>query len=137
MSRAFSDIQNLLEAQLVSLGLGYAVAWDNVDFTPNPTTPWLNPTIIPAGGQAAGLGVTAQNRHDGIFQITVMAPARDGHSLGLQIADQLATGFKRGLNLVTGNTRLVVTAVARNSSGDDGDWFHVPVSISFYAYADN
>ena len=137
MSSAFSDIQMLLETQLNSLGLGFPIAWDNTDFTPNPTTLWLSPSILPAGGQAAGLGYNAQNRHDGIFQITVFAPARDGHALGMSIADQIATGFKRGMSFTTGNTVLRVISISRNTSIEDGDWFQVPVSIQFFAYADN
>jgi len=137
MSSAFTDIQNLLEVQLNSLALGCPIAWDNTDYTPNPTTLWVSPSLLPSNGQPAGLGPNAQNRHDGIFQLTVYAPARDGRALGLSTADIIATGFKRGTTLATGNTSVRITAVSRNPSVEDGDWFQVPVSLSYIAYADN
>jgi hypothetical protein len=137
MSTAFSDIPNLLESKLVALALGLPVVWENLPLVP-PATPFLQATTLPAAAQAAGLGVNAQNRVDGVFQVSVWTPAETGRGAGLTYADQIATGFKRGTNLSTGNTRIVTTAVSRAPSFvDDSGWFHTPVSVSFFAYTDN
>ena len=137
MSSAFSDIQNLLETQLRDLALDYPIWWENVGGTPNAALPYLAPTFFPVNTKAAGIGSYAQNRHDGFMQVMVHAPANAGRILADSIADQIASGFKRGTSLRIGTTSLTISAVSRTKAQVDAAWYRIPLSITYIAFADN
>lgn len=137
MSTVMADVSALLETALNNLNLGYSISWDNVDFTPTQGQPFLVPKLLPSIGTAAGLGYNAQNRHDGTFQVNVYTPTRQGHGQALTIADQIAGGLKRGTALSQNNTNVRITAVYRGPAVSQDQWFAIPVSFTYYAYADN
>lgn len=140
---AFLDIASAFEARLAAMpgGLPSAqTAHDGVAFDPSQLaagTPWQKTTLLPADTEAAGVGVDARNRHDGVYQISLFYPSGKGLGAVLAQADAIASWFKRGTSLDKNTTSIEVTAVLRGPAIPDAEWVMVPVSIQYFAHALN
>ena len=135
MSTALSDMANIFATALSGLALGYPIAWENQVYNPTAPNIYLRPHMLPSSVQALGPGQGAMNRHDGIYQISVFCPSEGGWGPLLGIADTLATAFKRGTTLSLGTTTVIVKSAQRGPYMEEPDWFHIPLSINFYATA--
>ena len=135
MSTAFSDMADIFAAALSALALGYPIAWENEVYDPTAPNIYLRPTMLPATSQGMGPGSSAMNRHDGIYQISVFCPSEGAWGPLLAIVDTLATAFKRGTTFTQGTTTVIVKSCQRGPYTEDPDWFHIPLSINFYATA--
>ena len=106
---------------------------------PDPTVTgcWYELHFLPAHPQMAELGKTAMNEWTGIFQINVCVPKNiRTYTPDLGVQDyvdnayvSIAEVMKRGVI----KDRVHITGVGRTSAIDSGDYFSVPISVSWYA----
>jgi len=127
-------IESALNAQLNTLSL--PTSWENRKFSAVKGTLWIRPTFIPGQSKAAAIGVNAQDRITGIYQVDVFAPADDGVFTGGQQVNVIETAFKRGTSLVFGGVTVKINKVWRSTARPEPDWYHIPVIVEWQADVD-
>lgn len=117
---------------------GLPVAWHNRDHIPVSGQPWLRASYLPAGSEIAELGKQGRNRYTGIYQVSVFCPSGDGHGLSFDIAGEVEYAFRRGEVLtIDGLNVQIRQATHGQPMQEDNGWFHVPVSVSWFAFVKN
>lgn len=109
------------------------VAWPNIEYSPNGTTLYLQPNILPVDTAQASLGTDGKDLTIGIFQIDVVAPAGTGRST---MPDIVADHFARGTTLSYNNTIVKVRTVSIAPAMLEGSWYRVPVTINYFTYTE-
>lgn len=114
------------------------VAYENMEYEPRVGTDWKRVTFMPAEPTQATLGTAGQNRLVGIYQVSVFAEVGKGPKAAEDAAKLVIAAFKRGTSLTAVSG--VITRIERAWRGvavQEKDWYHVPVSIRWFAYAAN
>lgn len=125
------DIAGALHSALNGLALGYDIAWPGAEYDPQPGTAFLAPTVMPASTDAISLGAAGTDRYQGIYQVSVYTPLKDGEGKAAEIASQVAAGFRKALfTLGAASVRCGVPHAAAAQIGPS--WIHLPVSIPYY-----
>lgn len=133
MSTHFNDIEAALASRLNTMTGLPPVAWPNIEYSRTKGTLYLHPVLIPNSTEQASLSDSGKDFAMGIYQIGVMIPAGKGRST---IPDQIADHFKRGTFCVYNGISVRVRSVSVAPALQDGDWYMVPVSISYFAYTE-
>lgn len=133
MSTFFNDIETALMTRLTTMSSLPPVAWPNIEYSPNATTLYLEPNVLPADTAQASLGATGKDLTNGIFQIDVVIPAGTGRSA---IPDIVADHFARGTTLSYNGTNVKVRTVSISPSRLEGSWFRMPVTINYFTYTE-
>ena len=137
MSAPFSAIRSAFVTKLQTyVGLP-SVAWENVPFTPTSGTTYLQPALLPGEPLQSELGATGQNRHMGIYQISIFAPTGTGILALNTLRDGLCDHFKRGTVLTYGAISLTIQKAFPGPTMQETDWVHVPISIRYELLAAN
>jgi hypothetical protein len=137
MSSPRSDIRAAFTTKLLTLPSLPSVAWENTPFTPVIGTPYLRPFLLPGEPVQAELGVSGQNRHVGIYQVSIYAPVGGGVGVINDLVDALCDHFKRGTVLTYSPITLTVEKSFSGPTIQETDWQHVPISIRYYLLAAN
>lgn len=132
-----ASIQTALFARAASLVLSpvHPVAWPNVSFTVPASKKYVRVTHFPNSTDRLYLGNNDPHRHQGILQLTVVAPINSGEALAREIAGQIADHFRAGLKLNSSGVRVNVTK--RPNTGSvviDTTEIRIPVSIAYRAF---
>lgn len=128
---------------LIGLGSSLQIAWPNLDFNPpkdgsNDPLPYLQADLLPAQTTAAALGSAGQNRHTGIFQITIVQPEGSGLIDPLETADSIIAHFKRGTSITgDGDTIRIDGPPYTAPSFKDGAYRRLPVLIPYRVETSN
>jgi len=112
-----------------------SIAWENVAFTPVTGTTYLKPTLLHGEPVQAELGAAGLNQHNGIYQISIMAPANTGAGGILTLQNGLVDHFKRGTVLTYGGINVRISKAWPGQWQTETDRVHVPVTIQFFSYA--
>jgi hypothetical protein len=128
----FNDIQAALDTQLSTV-TGIPVAYPNVPYKPSAGTAYLRASFLPAETVQASMGATGKDETNGIYQIDVVAPRGSGR---VQQIDTVADLFKRGTVLTYNSVKLRVRSVSIAPAILDGEWYFVPISVSFQTYTE-
>lgn len=107
--------------------------------TPAPGVLWLRASFLPAAPEALGISFASNNRHIGIFQVSVFGYQGDGEYVPGRIAATVIQWFKRGTRL-TSDGFVVETGYGsqvprRAPLVEDPPWVMIPVSIPFQSFA--
>ena len=127
-------IESALNAQLKTLGI--LTSWENIGYKPTKGTLWIRPTFMPGQSRAAAIGVNAQDRITGIYQVDVFAPADNGVYDGGQQVDAIMTVYKRGTALTYSGVTVKINKVWRSTARPEPDWYQIPVIIEWQADVD-
>jgi hypothetical protein len=135
-------IQSLLNANLAAFAKAQspalAVAYENKDFAPPQSAPYLRAHLLLSTPVAAALGSSAQDYQRGVFQVDVLALPDKGWGGAYPLADSIRTAFKRGTRLTGAGayagTEVVCESVAVGPAMNEDTRYKLPVSITFYAY---
>lgn len=106
------------------------VAYENRPYTPTTGVLWLSESFLPADIDPLTLSDGQSQEYNGIYQITVFAPADDDSYTGMAKAEAIALHFKRGT--VIGQGR--VLAVSINQAIVGNGWYQVPVTVQYRAH---
>ena len=115
-----------------------SVAWENASFTPTAGSPYLKPSLLPGEPFQCEIGTDGANRHSGVYQISVFAPAGKSTSQIDSLINSLCTHFKRGTTL-SYYAGCVVTIIKAYPGPmmTETDWIHVPITINYRVDAAN
>lgn len=109
------------------------VAWENRTYSPMIGTPWMRPTLIPGDVRPSSIGAAGRDEADILYQIDVFTEYGVGKAEGIDLADKVATHFKRGTVLTYGGTTITVKAASRQAARQDNGWWAQSVLVSAYA----
>ena len=134
-----SALQKHLQDYLATLGSAAPpVNWPNREFNPVIGTLWLKPVLLMAKAKVAEIGVNGQKYQQGIYQISVYSPKDIGDDSALTTADALVEWYQDGtvlaFNTVSG---LIVNVAYIGPPIIENDWYHIPVSASFFVFTSN
>jgi hypothetical protein len=113
-----------------------SVAWENMSFTPG-AVPYLAPFLLPGEPVQAELGTAGQNRHAGIYQISIYAPAGNGVSTINTLRDNLVDFFKRGTLMTYSDITVQIQKAFPGPMLQETGWIHIPITIRYRLLAAN
>jgi len=124
----FNEINNSFTQRIASMWSTTAVAWDNVDFEPNPDQAWIRCTLISTPSENNELGLSVIHR--GLFWIQIFTPLNKGTGEAYTIVDELTTLFS---NVQFDGIFCHAADVQR--VGDDGrGWFQVNFRVPYWSH---
>jgi hypothetical protein len=108
------------------------IKWDNVNYTPQHGTSWLELTIVNGDSFLAGLGNPNMDRHTGVLQITVNTPLGEGTSNGRTLAGEAAAIFSgQSFN------GIICRKASITRIGERNNWFTYAVSVPYWRDEDS
>lgn len=131
---SWDAIRDALEGPVVAYatGAGIEVVPENVKAPRTHDGTHLRLHMLPAPTVPSTMGATGYDERKGIFQITVKTHLGLGTKAGADIVDALVAAYRRQILTSAGTT--VETRAAWPGTGQpDGDFYAVPVSVSFYS----
>jgi hypothetical protein len=139
MSGVYDKLQAALDASLDSFATAQSidVAWENASYDPTVGTPYLRVTFMPISPMQATTGTDGYNQLGGLYQVSVFYPSARGSKGARQMADALISHFKRGTSLTSGGETLKIKSSGRAKGINEPNWYHVPVTIDWFAIAAN
>lgn len=131
MATVEASIQAALFARAASLVLSpvHPVAWPNVAFTAPANKKYLRVTHFPNTTERTYIGSNEPHMHQGILQITVIAPLNSGESAARELAGVVADHFPCDLPLFAG-VRVERRATVGSKITTDTE-IQIPVSIRY------
>ena len=129
-----------IEASVVSGLLAYLgsfpwsptlrIANPNTGFTPGDKETYLRATILPASPQPVGQDASNSRIHQGLLQVDVFYPNRDGEVKPAQIVDALADYLDFGTLIPAGDFWVEVSAPPeRLTLYADPPWAIIPLRV--------
>ena len=110
------------------------IAFEGQVSAPTVST-YLREWLMLASPRAAGIGTTAKNYVDGVYQVDVVTDL-GGWGTAYGIADEIATLFGRGTYLSATGLRITIKNTGVGPALRNEGKYILPVSINFYAHAD-
>jgi hypothetical protein len=132
-----TKIRSAFVTRLLTFPALPSVAWENVSFTPTTGTTYLRPFLLPGEPVQAELGTAGQNRHSGIYQISIYAPAGVGTSAAGTLRDNLIDFFKRGTTMTYSDITVQIQKAFPGPMLQETDWIHIPITIRYRLLAAN
>lgn len=136
MSAPFYRVQRLLYKHLKD-NTTITVVDENRDATPKTKEYWIRADFLPGQPWPAGLGESAPNRYDGLMQLTLNCPKDKSWGEPRRKADELCDVFKRGTRLVEGDLVVTIEKSWSHHGMEGGADYELPVTVSWFCYADN
>lgn len=137
MSAPDSNIRAAFVTRLQAFPALPPVAWENIAYTPVTGTTYLRPYLLPAEPFQAEIGSNGQNRHTGIYQINIFAPAGCGTATVNTLRDALINHFKRGTVLTYSGISVTCEKAFAGPMPTETDWVRIPITVRYRAYASN
>ncbi len=130
---SLSVIRAALETKLNGITPAISTSWQNVAFTPVPGTPYQSAYLIPAEPDNPTLG-DSHHREHGIFQVSLFYPLQAGSGTAESRAELIKAAFARGQSMTSGSVTVRINKTPSIGNGRvDGDRWHVPVKIQYFA----
>lgn len=126
-------VRSALQAKLDGMSPSLNTAWENVDYVPVVGIPYQAAYVMPAEPDNPTMG-DDYYREQGIFQISLFYPIQVGTAVAEARAELIRTTFKRGVSMTSGTVTVRINKTPEISPGKvDGDRWHIPVKISWFA----
>jgi len=126
------QISAILSLRLQTLNL--PTQWENASFTPKLNELYVSENYLPSPTDPVGISSSSSQVFNGIYQVSVHAPAGKTKAEGLEVADLIRSTFSRGLRL----TRAGMVVTIQRSASAPGfkveDRWVIPVSVYFRAF---
>jgi hypothetical protein len=130
-----NDIRVALESHLAGLATSMPpVAWPNVPFVPTTGTTYLRAEFIPVLRRPVTTGPDPEQRHSGLFYVTVYTPEEKGAAEGIGLADDLLSHFNGSDAIVTTNAIVRLEYSEAKMALHDPPFYAIPIEIGWYAY---
>ncbi len=127
----FYDISSALDTRLSTMVGVPPIAQENKPYNPTKGSLYIRATNIPGDTVQASLGDNGEDRTIGIYQIDVFAEAGKGRKAAEQMADNIASHFKRGTDMSYNSRIVTVTTVQRRQGINNEGWYQIPVEIVY------
>lgn len=127
-------IKQALEIALATLRPTLPTAFRNVDFSPPRNgAAWQRADVMFSEPYDLDLGSNA-HREQGIFQVTLFYPLKQGEQKALTRSELLRRLFHKGAEFINDGVVVIIERTPEVSNGiQDGTYWMQPVKIRFYS----
>lgn len=140
----YTAVQSAMNASLAAFAAtsGDCVVWEGTHVAPPDQTLYLEPKLLPGQSRVATLGAAGYVEVQGIFQISVIAPAGRGWKEAQDKADALCTLYAKGTQLTSGAYTIRILRVWEGPALIDvtAGWktsaksYCIPISVHWSVY---
>jgi hypothetical protein len=120
---------------LVLVQPAWPTAYENIEFTPTPNSPWMRAQMLFTGPFGMGPGAQTVEEWKGVLQVSLFTPLGESSDMALQHFEAIRNHFPHGKNLTNDGFTVTVTDVTHHTGMREPDWFHLPVSIHWQGYS--
>jgi len=131
----FSDIRKAFNIAVGNAGFPIEIAYENVKYEPNVTTPYIQLFLLPVQPEQASLGDSGCDFHTGIFQIDINYAQSEGVTDLDAMADQINTLFKSGTSFTENGLQVRIENVGIGPLVVERGWATLSLSIEYFAYS--
>ena len=134
----YDEIRATLETHLASLSGLPPVVPENVRFTPQEGSPYIQTSLVPIRTRIRTLRGSNNNfqRYQGWFQIRIMTPRFGGTGTALSLVDEIANHFEVGKSLTTGSGfQLTIEYADVGNKSLQDTHFSTILNVGWYIYA--
>jgi hypothetical protein len=110
------------------------IVWPNIPYTRVTGTSHIRAEFIPVLRRPVVAGPNPEQRHSGLFYLTVLTPEDQGDNGGMQIVDRLLTRFNGSDAIVASGIIVRIEYSEAKMPLHDPPFFAIPVEIGWYAY---
>jgi len=135
MSTTFADIDEIFNIAVLNAGFSIDVITENLDYSPNISTPYIAAFLLPLPTVQASLGSNGCDNQSGIYQLDINYPKDQGTTALKEMADEINGVFFSGANFSNSNLTVNIKNVSINRVIVQNGWASLSVSIEFYAYS--
>jgi hypothetical protein len=127
-----SKVESALRQHLAAMLGVPPIQYENVEYRASGT--YCKATVLPAEIVTPALGLSAPQRYEGIFQVSVFTPAGKGTKTADDLVSLLLSRYPRGTSLVYSGVSVLILKSWRGPGIDGESYFQIPVSIRFQSY---
>jgi Bacteriophage related domain of unknown function len=125
------DIPKSLESHLATMVGLPEVAWPNIDFDFEVDKLYVRPQVAISRTTPIGVGDDDGDLLQGMYQVDVFSPKGEGVRRGLDLAQNIADHFPKGLELSTSDGIVRMSNSDIQSGGNVGSHFQIILSIYY------
>lgn len=130
-----NDIRQALDAHLAATANVPEIAFQAVGYEQQPLVTHIRVEFIPTSRRPASRGPNPQNRHQGLYIMTVCTPEDNGSGPALDIADMLMGRFDGSSDIAGIETTVSIEYSEAGTGFMDPPFYCVPVSVAWYTYS--
>lgn len=130
----YSDIQNTFQNLMTETFSDIKVVGENERYKPELRVTYAQCYLLPASTVRETLGENGTFRYPGLFQVSFYVPAQTG-TVGNDLVDRVMELVKSQPTYQLDDGTLHLQSASRLPAITQTDWFHIPVRISYVAYA--
>lgn len=128
----FEGERQAIEARLQANFSTTPIKYENQEFDPPDSTPWVALTILPGEGQQVSLGPGGLQRYAGVIQCDIYVPEKSGTKTARQHADSISAIFLNK-SFSAGSSGTIITRTPWvNTRGVENGWFHLVLSVTYH-----
>ena len=129
-----NSIREALDSHLAATQNIPIVVYENTPYDQIPDTPHIRVQFLPTSRRPAVRGPNPQNRHQGLYTMTVCIPVEYGTGTGLEIADTLMERFNGSTDVVGMDLTVSLEYSEAEGSFEDEPFYCTPVQVGWYVY---
>lgn len=134
MSMSYTDLITDLTEFVRDTLSPLKVVGENERHKPELGTPYAQCYLLPATTTRDTLGEQGQFKYIGLLQVSIYLPAQSGQA-GNSYIDKLVEAVQTQPTRDIGVTAVHLRQVTRIPGQVNGDWYHLPCRIEYWAYA--
>jgi hypothetical protein len=140
MAVLYSDIRAALESHLSATVGMPSIAYENVSFSPQTGSSYVEVSLIPTSRRPAVRGLNPQQRYQGVFAINCYAPEGKGPAAADDLANLVISAFEAtsSISFTNAEEEIIIVSIdyaERQQGFLDTPFYYVPVNIGWYIYA--
>lgn len=135
-----NDIRVALENHLATMSpTPPVIAWPNVPFAPPLDTngvalPYLRAQFIPVTRRPSVIGPSPEQRHTGLFMLTVYTPEDAGANAGMVLVDSLLARFNGSSSIVAATVTVRLDYSEAKLPLHAPPYYAIPVEIGWHSF---
>ena len=126
-------IADAFDTRLATFVGGGFIQYEDVPYTPQAGKPYLSARLSGYSRSAVSAGPDPVMHEVGTYQVNVNRPSGEGRAAAGQVADKLVDHFPTATSLPLPSGSLIVLYASAGPGIDAGDWYTVPVMVSWTA----
>lgn len=130
----FTEIQELLDAELVTVPGLPTLQTENTRFKLVNGVPWCRSTLLPAETNIVTLGTTGYDELNGLLQVDLFFPGDTGYATASALADAVMAVFTKGKQLPGATINVEIEKSWRLSARTFDTFYSIPVLVSWRGY---
>ena len=130
---SMSNAQLALTAAVLSTLGAIPVERENAAFSKPTDAKWCRFTYLPNVPEGETLGDLGEDKQTGIAQVDFFYPIGQGDAAAIADAETFRAAYKVGHSFIANGQTIVISKCGRSPGRLEDNWFHVSVTVNWYA----